>query len=262
MTTSKIMVILEAGAIPPEWIHLLPLGELKLADSREPIRVDSQALNQIIAAGQERGNDLVIDYEHQTLSGGEAPAAGWIKELQARGDGLWARVEWTGRATAYITNREYRYFSPVLTLDEQRRPTALLNAGLTNFPAITHLPPLVAKSREGMEVATPQMTTGQRPVPLESTTSRAQVMGAKPNQQEAEMLTQLKGILGLAAEAQETEILAAVKGSLQQGTALKGIITALELPPDAAPEQIAGAITALKGGQGKLISLEMEVEGP
>ncbi len=152
MTTTKIMVILEARATPPEWIHLLPMGELTLADNRDPIRVDQQALDNIIAAGTQRGNDIVIDYEHQTLSGGEAPAAGWIKEMQARADGLWARVDWTDKAASYITNREYRYFSPVLAMDQERRPTALLNAGLTNFPAITHLPPLVAKSREGMEV--------------------------------------------------------------------------------------------------------------
>lgn len=48
----------------------------------------------------------VIDYDHQTdigvPKGGTAPAAGWITAFQAREDGIWARVEWTGKARAAI----------------------------------------------------------------------------------------------------------------------------------------------------------------
>ena len=90
--------------------------------------------------------DLVIDYEHQSLQGERAPAAGWIKDLEARDDGLWARVDWTQQARDYLEKKEYRYFSPVLRLDpETRRPIALMHVGLTNVPAIKHLPPLVAR---------------------------------------------------------------------------------------------------------------------
>ncbi len=148
----RLMIILEAGPGVPEWIHLLPLGTLNLIDDRGPLQVDQASLAVVLAAWQARGNDLVIDYEHQTLAGGEAPAAGWIKQLEARADGLWARVEWTDKASNYLANREYRYFSPVLSLDGEGRPTALHNAGLTNYPAINNLPPLVAKAREGREV--------------------------------------------------------------------------------------------------------------
>jgi phage I-like protein len=83
---------------------------------------------------------VVVDYEHQTLSGHKAPAAGWIKELTARDDGLWARVAWTDAARGHLAAREYRYFSPVLRLEpETRRPLALLHAALTNTPAINGL---------------------------------------------------------------------------------------------------------------------------
>lgn len=259
MTTAKILVILEgdlSGA--PEWIHMLPLGTLELADSRAPITVDQEVLDRIIDAFRRRGNDLVIDYEHATLSGGEAPAAGWIKELQSRPNGLWARVEWTEKATAYIQNREYRYFSPVLPLDAERRPTAILNAGLTNFPAITHLPPLVAKSREGMEVVT-----------------LAENLPAKPpaSQQQEEataMLKQLIAKFGLKPEATEAEVLALVESREQEAVALKTqaaalpeIFQALGLKADAKPGEVTAAITALKaahqGDQDKLTALTTEV---
>ncbi len=148
----RFMLILEAGDGAPEWFHLLPLGTRELVDGRPPILVDQQDLDRIIAAWKARGNDLVIDYEHQTLGGGQAPAAGWIKELQARPDGLWARTEWTDKARQYLESREYRYFSPVLSMGGNGHPVAVENAALTNYPALTHLPPLVAKCREGLEV--------------------------------------------------------------------------------------------------------------
>ncbi len=144
----------QAGQVP-EWVRLLPLGEVPLGDDREPLWVDQEALAAMVAHFQERGLDLVVDYEHQTLSGRKAPAAGWIRELEIRiagetpapQDGLWARVEWTATAQQHLAAREYRYFSPVLRLeDKTRRPLALLHAALTNTPAINGLTPLVAKS--------------------------------------------------------------------------------------------------------------------
>lgn len=128
------------------WIRVLPMGEVRLSDDRPPFFVDRESLAAIIEAWRRRGNDLVVDYEHQTLNGTEAPAAGWIKELEARDDGLWARVEWTDRARRYLESREYRYFSPVVKLDEERRVMELLNVALTNFPAISQLTPLAARA--------------------------------------------------------------------------------------------------------------------
>ena len=130
----------------PEWIRVLPLGTVELSDHREPFMVDDASLRSMAADFHSRGVDLVIDYEHQSLQGERAPAAGWIKELEARGDGLWARVDWTQQARDYLEKKEYRYFSPVLRLDpETRKPVALMHMGLTNVPAIKHLRPLVAR---------------------------------------------------------------------------------------------------------------------
>ena len=140
------MQIRQSRATLPEWIRILPLGQVELSDSREPFEVDAASLAAMVAAFRSRGVDLVIDYEHQSLQGERAPAAGWIKDLEARPDGLWARVEWTRQAREYLLSKEYRYFSPVLRLDPAtRRPLALMHLGLTNVPAIKRLPPLVAK---------------------------------------------------------------------------------------------------------------------
>jgi phage I-like protein len=88
----KVLLNLLTPAIPPEWIKVLPLGQVNLGDEREPFQTDLTALANVETTWRDRGIDMVIDYEHQTMMGIEAPAAGWIKELNARDDGLWARV--------------------------------------------------------------------------------------------------------------------------------------------------------------------------
>jgi phage I-like protein/cation transport regulator ChaB len=146
------LVLLESlGTAAPEWIRVLRLGENKLADGRDPFYVDKGSMKKILDAFEHRGNDLVVDYEHQTMNtgnGGTAPAAGWIKELEARDDGLWARIEWTDKAKGFIGAREYRYFSPVVSLTEGRKVKELLNVALTNFPALAKLEALAAKYGE------------------------------------------------------------------------------------------------------------------
>ncbi|MBM4286958.1 MAG: hypothetical protein FJ135_02205 [Deltaproteobacteria bacterium] len=139
----KTFLFSQIGLQAPEVIRILPLGEVTLGDGRQSFRVTAESLARIMEAWSLRGNDMVIDYEHQTVTGKEAPAAGWVKSLYMAADGLWARVEWTDRAKEYIKKREYRYFSPVVQLGEGRVVLDLLHVALTNSPAITNLVPLV-----------------------------------------------------------------------------------------------------------------------
>jgi len=175
-----IEISIALTAIPPECIRLLPLGEVFLGDGREPFLVTEESIQAILSAWHQRGNDMVIDYEHQTVAGREAPAAGWVKSLSAETDGLWARVEWTDRAREYIQQKEYRYFSPVVQLGAGRVVEDLLHAALTNFPAITNLPPLSAKasvetvaSQEERKIMLDDYS-GRRPISVSTRTYSAQ----------------------------------------------------------------------------------------
>ncbi|NPV89246.1 MAG: hypothetical protein HPY50_00540 [Firmicutes bacterium] len=131
-----------AGQVP-EWIKLLPFGLVKSV--KGDFNVDEESLTEIIGYFEARGNDVVIDYEHQTLDGGQAPAAGWVKELQDRGpDGLWARVDWTERAREYLANKEYRYLSPVVLVRRaDNKAVAIHSVALTNAPAMSGVRPIV-----------------------------------------------------------------------------------------------------------------------
>jgi phage I-like protein len=151
-TAALLLYVCESGGQTPEWIKILPFGRVELRDTSKPFEVQPGDLETVIRKFSAGGVDLVVDYEHQTLTGGKAPAAGWIKELQSREDGLYARVEWTDTAKAHILAGEYRYHSPVLLLDPKtRHPLALLHVALTNIPAISNLPPLLAAKYGGEE---------------------------------------------------------------------------------------------------------------
>ncbi len=93
----------------------------------------------IIERAALRSTDIVIDYEHQTLGGGQAPASGWIDRtsLEWRDDGIYGRVKWNRAAAKAIAEDEYRYLSPVFPYDAESGDVLdLLHVALTNNPAI------------------------------------------------------------------------------------------------------------------------------
>lgn len=204
---------------PPEWIQLLSFGEVR--STKGDFIVDEESLREIVGWFQGRGNDLVIDYEHQTLGDAVAPAAGWVKELESRGpDGLWARVEWNEQARRYISNKEYRYLSPVVLVRKaDAHAVAIHSVGLTNAPAINGMPALVNKAdKEVLEM-------------------------------------NLAGIakkLGLPENATEEQVLAALDGLQARSdlVAHKELLTLLDLKEDAKLEEVKGAVIALKNPSG------------
>ncbi len=225
------LILTLGGEELPEWIRVLPMGRVELADERPPFEVDQESLAAMVAAFEARGVDLVVDYEHQSLTGERAPAAGWIKELKAEDDGLWARVEWTPQAQEYLRNREYRYFSPVLKLDpDSRRPVALLQVALTNVPAMKSLEPLVA--RYGWEAAKSELAAR-----LE--------LGAEAKEGELwlrarQVWGEILALTGLRPEATVTEL----KAEIEALKTARGRVAALEAEVTALKEQVKEAAVA------------------
>lgn len=134
----------EGGA--PEWIILWKAGPGKLKTGQEYL-VDQQAFEFVSRNLAKSGTDIVIDYEHQTLFGDKAPAAGWIKELKWDPEaGIMARVEWTEQAAEMIAKREYRYHSPVFGVRaSDNRIVMIHSVALTNAPKTVDAVPIAAK---------------------------------------------------------------------------------------------------------------------
>ncbi|PPB54978.1 phage protease [Campylobacter hyointestinalis] len=111
-------------------------------------------IKKMIENFNDRKIDLVIDYEHQSLYGKEAPAAGWITKLFTKADGeeLWGKAMWSDKAAEYIKNDEYRYLSPVFNFDARDNKSGanigvrLESVGLTNTPFLDELGEVRANS--------------------------------------------------------------------------------------------------------------------
>jgi phage I-like protein len=128
----------------PEWLELVPAGRIQGRDGRAWLN-DQPA--QVLAHNHALNRDVVIDIEHaselRAPRGEEAPAAGWITELQIRDGAIWGRADWTARGRALILNREYRYYSPAFLYDSEGRVRGIASVGLTNkhnldLPALNH----------------------------------------------------------------------------------------------------------------------------
>lgn len=197
----------------PEWIQLVPVGLVR--SSKGDFIADAEAMQETVAAFEALGRDMVVDYEHQTLTGAEAPAAGWIKALQIRDDGLWALVAWTERGAEYVAQREYRYLSPVVMVRQSdRRMVAIHSVALTNDPAIVGIRPIANKGVW---------------------------------KEEEHMKNKLVELLGLKAEATDEDVIAAVRGLKEFR---EGLVEALDLNADVRPEDARGAVLALKNPSG------------
>lgn len=124
-----------------QWVQLVPVGRIATVDNRGPYFV--RDANAIVAASNKHANgrQIAVDYDHAIdragTSGGQAPAAGWIVELDARSDGIWGKVQWTPRAKAMIRDREYRFLSPVVLHNAQKTIGVIIRASLTNNPNFT-----------------------------------------------------------------------------------------------------------------------------
>jgi len=213
-----------AGQVP-EWIQLMPFGLVKSV--KGDFTADGESMAEIISYFAARGNDIVIDYEHQTLEGGQAPAAGWIKELQDRGpDGLWARAEWTEKAKEYLANKEYKYLSPVVLVRRaDNKAVAIHSVALTNAPAISGVRPIVNKDGKKKEDDNMEKFLEQL----------ANTLGLKDQPDQAKML----------------EVVKALKDEAEAETvAHKEVLELLNLKEGAGLAEVKGRVVALKNPSG------------
>lgn len=120
-------------------IKILPLGNV--TTTKGNFVVDDTSVDLIIRTFKKRGLDIVIDYEHQSVSDDMAIASGWIKELLVEDDCLVGLAEWTEQAKEQIKNKQYKYLSPTVLL-KNNRAVRLHSVALTNTPAIDNMYPL------------------------------------------------------------------------------------------------------------------------
>lgn len=229
----------------PEIIPVLPMGHV--VSSKGEFDVDGESFAAMKAKIKRHGVDLVVDYEHQTLGGNQAPAAGWVKELILDDGYIKAKVEWTPRAKEYLENREYRYVSPVILVRKtDNKAMELHSIALTNTPAIEGMTPLVNKSDpEG----------GQDPM-NELLKTLAKMLDLAEDATEEQVVEALKALKETAAAQQPPD----EKNDDDAIVANKAICELLGLKAGAPTEEVAAKIAGLQANANSDPALAAEVK--
>lgn len=236
---SPVLLVCADDGAAPEWIQLIPGGAVQSA--KGDFICDPEAMATVIAAFGSLGRRMVIDYEHQTLTGEEAPAAGWLDQLEARDDGLYGHVEWTERGRSYVASKEYGYLSPVIWVRESdRRVIELHSVALTNDPAIRNMRPLV-NSRRGTTEGDMDLKAMALALGLSEDASEEDVLAAAKR-----FALTRKGVvaaLGLKDDASEADVEAAAQRAAEFQ---RGMVDVLELKADVSPATARGKLLALR----------------
>ena len=241
-----IIAAIQAVKDAPEWFLLFKEGWNDI-EGEGKFLVDFPAFTFVAGEFNRRGNDMVIDYEHATINGDKAPAAGWISELRyTEGRGIEAKVTWISEAAEYISKGEYRYFSPVFYVRKSdKRLVGVHSVALTNAPKTNNLTPILAKLGEAFK---------------------------EKEDMAMEFLKKLIAKLGLKAEASEDEVLNAVGTITAKNTDLekqvaekpkevvaKDVLEALELNAEDGVSTVVASIHALKqSGKGMVSKADFD----
>jgi len=237
----------------PALIQVIPAGRHMTAKGE--FLLDARAAGLVLKSFDERENQMVIDYEHQSLTGGVAPAAGWIRRLMDRGEqGLWAEVEWTPRARQYLGGCEYRYLSPVFLIDEiSGRVVKLVNAALTNTPAIDGMVPVT-----GLQEALPERTEKGEDA---GKAEKDELLSIKRKE---ELMQKILDALGLEGSTGEEGILAAISVMREEldvlGESLKRVGSALGLEPSVEGSELEGTVLAMRHAADEAETLRLRLE--
>lgn len=125
-----------AGKLPTA-IQLLPAGQLVQGrDGRSWTNPDPLAVINASMAIAPCPIDVNHSTDYRAPKGGPSPASGWITKIYLNDKGeTWGDVEWNSDGSALVSDKKYRFISPVFSFDETTgQILAILRAALTNRP--------------------------------------------------------------------------------------------------------------------------------
>lgn len=141
---------------PDDWHLIAPKGEFDHPDVGVQV-LDQTALDSIISAfnrdaGKKNFPGLRVDYDHFSYDRQQSSrAAGWIRAIENRSDGIYARIAWSKSGKDAVEGGDFRLVSPVFSdltqiAPNRVRPGRIDSLALTNNPNIDSIPPLSNRS--------------------------------------------------------------------------------------------------------------------
>lgn len=247
LKVQKIAALGTLSATLDEELKILPIGNWSavnpmMGQDGEMFYLTPERAEEIAADAAYKNADILIDYEHQSIStvenGKPVPAAGWIPKdsLFVREDGLYCKPQWTAQARAMIDAGEYRYLSPVFSYDaDTGEVLQLISIALTNTPAMD-IPDLSPAVQAAFSLGGTMTKPANKPEEQDKP-------GAAPEKQDA---APDLAALNATIEAQKVEIESLKKTIDAQKTELDGLKAK-------AAEAEAEAVILEAMSQGKLV---------
>lgn len=148
----------------PKWNLLFPLGVTRHRPDfpKGKATFDAEFLGALAdnfkkMAARHRGDKFALQLNYLHPEPGQPVenhrAAGWIEDVELRGDGLYVLVRWTEEAREFIRSDAFRYLSPEFSFDWQdadtgkRQGPTLWGAALLNTPFLKELPRVAASEQ-------------------------------------------------------------------------------------------------------------------
>lgn len=161
------------------WYQIEPKGNHRNDKAGVVQVIDDRACEAIVAAFNRDAlkpgfAGMLIDREHfRHDTGKETRAFGWLRVMDRRPDGIYARIDWTGSGQSAVDNGDYRFFSTEYDgrdFETVRaghvRPMRLAGLTLTNMPNNRGGKPITVTNREPVS----QGVVGLQPLALEKFT--------------------------------------------------------------------------------------------
>lgn len=127
-----------------KWVHALPIGSFT-HPVYGPLNITAERATKFADSVKQkvRGIEPSINYDHNN----SGDAAGWVKDAEARANGLWLFIEWTKTAYQKIKELKYKYFSIEFDNEWQNAEGKTFNdvifgGALTNRPFMKNLVPI------------------------------------------------------------------------------------------------------------------------
>lgn len=148
--------------------------------------------------------DLCLDYDHKADPAKGGKAAGWIKSIEARDDGMYMGVELTPIALAEIENKEWKYISPSFFDDFEGTEDVFNGAGLTNQPVLKDIKPINFSELATIEKEVNEMTgTATLPAPVKDEKLEQEIRAALGIDENGDIISTIKNLSESAAKVKD-----------------------------------------------------------
>lgn len=154
-----------------DWIQYFPYGSWDTEKYGE-IQFSQDRAERMVANFRDgvrvlADKELCVDYDHKLDPAKGGKAAGWIKDVEVRDDGLYVGVKFTSNAKKEIEDGEWKYLSPTYYDEFDGKEDVMAGLALTNQPVLPDVAPLNLSEIDKLEKEVKEMADNDTTPPAD-----------------------------------------------------------------------------------------------